>query len=57
MSQKFLKQVLNLFLIRIIDISNQYETGTDYIQGHLNEAYCQLVVFEQKFSGGKKREF
>lgn len=57
MSQELLKQMLSLFLIRIVNISNQYGAGINYIQGQLNEVCCQLLVLEQKFFGDKKREF
>lgn len=56
MSQEFLKQMLSLFLIRIVSISNEYGADKDYIQGQLNEACCQLAVLEQKFFGSKKSE-
>lgn len=57
MNREFLIQMFNLFLIRIVSISNEYGAGKDYIQGQLNEACCQLVVLEQKFFGSKKSEF
>lgn len=57
MSQEFLKQMLNLFLIRIVSISNEYGAGAGYIQGQLKEACCQLAILEQKFFRSKKREF
>lgn len=56
MSQEYLKQMLNIFLIRIVRISNEYGTGIDYIQGQLNEACSQLLVLEQEFFRSKKRE-
>jgi hypothetical protein len=48
MQEKRLEIILTLFLTRISEISQKHEMGQAYIQGQLEEACHQLMLYCKK---------